>query len=66
MWVRSSQPAIIRPSISQANMKTSGHHILFMMMTAPQLQVRQLLSKPSVPTAICLPADRFQKCNSWG
>ena len=35
MWARSSQPAMIRPSISQANMRTSGNHILFMMMTAP-------------------------------
>ena len=59
LWARSSQPATIRPSIFQP----IGHLAItsFMMMMA-RLQIRQLLSKPFVLRAVCLPADCLLAC----
>ena len=63
MSVRSSLQDTTRPFTSQARMRTSGSRISFMMTTAQRFKVRRPPSKPSVPTATCLPTDGLPKCN---
>ena len=46
------------PTNKAGNMRTSGNHNSFMMMTAQRIKVRRLPSKPSVPIAsACLQTD---------